>query len=77
VSEGWITALLLVIGVVSHEKIPFDCRILGGKGVKNRDMIVIGQAGRRELQRVTSGFQEQYCVACCSQVRGHGPTASS
>jgi hypothetical protein len=76
-SKVRIPRLLRIIGVVPHEKIPPEGGILGGKGMKDRDVIVIRQAGVRELHRVTTGFKKQHGVACLSQVRGHRPTTSS
>jgi hypothetical protein len=75
--EVRIPRLLCIIGVVPYEEIPPEGGILRSKGMKERNVIVIRQAGIGELQRVTAGFKEQYGVACLRQVRGHRPATSS
>ena len=57
--EVRIPRLLCIIGVVPYEEIPPEGGILRSKGMKERNVIVIRQAGIGELQRVTAGFKEE------------------
>jgi hypothetical protein len=76
-AEVHITVLLLVIGVVPHEEIPLHRRILGRKGMKDGDVVVVRQAAISQLHRVAPCFQEQHFMSCLSQVRRYWPATSA
>jgi len=51
---GRISPLLLVVCVVTHKKMPTDRVVLGGEGMKGRNVIVIGQPVAIRLHRIAA-----------------------
>jgi hypothetical protein len=70
-----IASLLLVIGVMTYEEMPADRVVLGGEGMKSRNVIVIRQSvairlnriAAHKAARIVAGFEQHDALTCLGQ----------
>ena len=70
-----VAPLPRVVAIVADKKIPAHSRVLGSQRVKRRHLVILGQPGRRLLQRIAARLEQHDPHARLGEPRGERAAA--